>query len=154
MARLDLLPEMERKALETLACPTFETQSWVKGPPLNQRRVAIISTAGLHRQDDRPFTFDPGDYYRIIPGDVKAADLVMSHFSTNFDHSGFQQDWNVVFPVDRLQELAHEGVIGSVADFHYSFMGATDPMQMEQDARKLAAILKQDKVDALLLVPV
>jgi D-proline reductase (dithiol) PrdB len=116
--------------------------------------VAIISTAGLHRQDDRPFTFDPGDYYRIIPGDVKASDLLMSHVSTNFDHSGFQQDWNVVFPIDRLQELDQEGVIGSVADFHYSFMGATDPMQMEQDARKQAAILKQDKVDALLLVPV
>ena len=154
MARLDSLSGIERKVLETLACPTFDTQPWVDGPPLNQRRVAIISTGGLHRQDDRPFTFDAGDYYRIIPGDVKAADLLMSHLSTNFDHSGFQQDWNVVFPIDRLQELAQEGVIGSVADFHYSFMGATDPMQMEQDARKLAAILKQDKVDALLLLPV
>ena len=154
MTKLELLSGIERKVLETLACPTFEPQPWVDGPPLNKRRVAIISTGGLHRQDDRPFTFDPGDYYRIIPGDVKAADLLMSHLSTNFDHSGFQQDWNVVFPIDRLQELAQEGVIGSVADFHYSFMGATDPMQMEQDARKLAAILKQDKVDALLLVPV
>jgi len=154
MARLELLPEMERKHLETLPCPTFDTQPWVEGPPLNQRRVAIISTGGLHRQDDRPFTFNPGDYYRIIPGDVKATDLLMSHVSTNFDHSGFQQDWNVVFPIDRLQELDQDGVIGSVADFHYSFMGATDPKQMEQDARKLAAILKQDKVDALLLVPV
>ena len=154
MARLDSLSGIERKVLETLACPTFDTQPWVGGPPLNQRRVAIISTGGLHRQDDRPFTFDPGDYYRIIPGDVKAADLLMSHLSTNFDHSGFQQDWNVVFPIDRLQELAQEGVIGSVADFHYSFMGATDPMQMEQDARKLAAILKQDKVDALFILPV
>ena len=154
MARLDSLSGIERKALETLPCPTFETRPWVDGPPLNRRRVAIISTGGLHRQDDRPFTIIPGDNYRIIPGDVKAADLLMSHVSTNFDHSGFQQDWNVVFPIDRLQELDQEGVIGSVADFHYSFMGATDPMQMEHDARKLAGILKQDKVDALLLVPV
>jgi len=154
MARLESLSGIEMNVLKGLPCPTFDTQPWVDGPPLNKRRVAIISTGGLHRQDDRPFTFDPGDQYRIIPGDVKAADLLMSHVSTNFDHSGFQQDWNVLFPIDRLQELAQEGVIGSVADFHYSFMGATDPMQMEQDARKLAAILKQDKVDALLLVPV
>ncbi len=154
MARLELMTEQERQHLEALACPTFETQPWVEGPPLKERRVAIISTAALHRQDDRPFTFDPGDYYRVIPGDIKATDLMMSHVSSNFDHSGFQQDWNVLFPIDRLQELAKDGIIGSVADFHYSFMGAVDPVQMEQDARKLASIVKNDNVDALLLVPV
>jgi len=154
MARLELMSEQERKHLEDLQCPTFETNPWVEGPPLRDRRVAIISTAGLHRMDDRPFTFDPGDYYRIIPGYIKAADLMMSHVSTNFDHSGFQQDWNVLFPIDRLQELAEEGVIGSVADFHYSYMGAVDPLQMEIDTRDLAGIIKKDNVDALLLIPV
>jgi len=154
MARLELMTEQERQHLEALACPTFETQPWVEGPPLKERRVAIISTAGLHRQDDRPFTLIPGDYYRVIPGDIKATDLMMSHVSTNFDHSGFQQDWNVLFPIDRLQELAKDGIIGSVADFHYSFMGAIDPLQMEQDTRKLASIIKKDNVDALLLIPV
>ncbi len=154
MARLELMTEQERKHLETLPCPTFNTQPWVEGPPLNKRRVALISTAGLHQREDRPFTFDPGDYYRIIPGDIKSTDLVMSHVSTNFDHSGFQQDWNVLFPIDRLRELAKEGIIGSVADFHYSFMGAIDPLQMKQDARKLSAILKNDRVNALLLIPV
>ena len=134
--------------------PNLRDNPWVEGPPLSERRVAIISTAGLHRHDDRPFTFDPGDYYRVIPGDIKATDLMMSHVSTNFGHSGFQQDWNVLFPIDRLQELAEEGIIGSVADFHYSFMGAVDPMQMEQEARGLAAIVKKDNVDALLLIPV
>jgi len=46
-----------------------------------------------------------GDY-RVIPGDIAARDLVMTHISTNFDRTGFQQDWNVVFPLDRLKELA------------------------------------------------
>ena len=154
MARLERMTEQERKHLEDLPCPTFETQPWVEGPPLSERRVAIVSTAALHRTEDRPFTFDPGDYYRVIPGDIGAADLMMSHVSTNFDHSGFQQDWNVLFPIDRLQELAEEGIIGSVADFQYSFMGSVDPMQMEQEARGLAAIVKKDNVDALLLIPV
>ena len=154
MARLERMTDQERTHLETLECPTFETHPWVAGLPLSERRVAIISTAGLHRQDDRPFTFDPGDYYRVISGDIKATDLVMSHVSTNFDHSGFQQDWNVLFPIDRLHELAKKGTIGSVADFHYSYMGAIDPMQMEQETRNLAAIIKKDNVDALLLVPV
>jgi D-proline reductase (dithiol) PrdB len=28
----------------------------------------------------------------------------MTHISTNFDRTGFQQDWNVVFPLARLWE--------------------------------------------------
>ena len=154
MARLDRLPEQEKKHLEALPCPTFDTRPWVEGPPLSQRRVAIVSTAGVHARNDRPFTFDRHDFYRVIPGDITAVDLVMSHVSTNFDHSGFQQDWNVVFPIDRLRELAEQGVVGSVADYHYSFMGANDPLPMEQETRHVAALLKKDHVDAVLLVPV
>ena len=126
----------------------------MSGPPLNQRRVAIISTAGLHRRDDRPFSFDPGDHYRIIPGDIPANDLIMSHVSSNFDRSGFQQDWNIAFPLDRLREFVDEGVLGSLADFHYSFMGAMDPSDLESSARKIADLLKKDGVNAVLLVPV
>jgi hypothetical protein len=55
-----------------------------------------------------------------------------------FDRTGLQEDWNVAFPIDRLRELAAEGTIGSMADTHYSFMGATDPLQMEPHTRELA----------------
>ena len=154
MARLNQLPEPMRSYIANLQCPTFTTQPWVSGVPLTKRRVSIISTAGLHHRDDRPFTIMPGDLYRIIQGNIEASDLVMSHVSANFDRTGFQQDWNILFPLDRLRELSDQGIIGSVADFHYSFMGATDPMQMESTARDLAGILKKDKVDAVMLVPV
>jgi D-proline reductase (dithiol) PrdB len=53
-----------------------------------------------------------------------------------------------------LRELAAERVIGSVAATHYSFMGATDPVQMEPHARELADRLKSDEVDAVILSPV
>lgn len=154
MAILENLPELEQKHLIALPCPTFEKKPWADGPPLNQRRVAIISTAGLHRKDDRPFTMAAGDFYRVIPGDIKANDLVMSHVSTNFDRSGYQQDWNVIFPLDRLNEFCEQGVIGSVADYHYSFMGAHDPVPLEATARDIAGLMKKDRVDAAFLVPV
>lgn len=153
MARLENMPEPMKSHLAKLPCPTFADNPWAEGPPLDQRRVALISTAGLHHAHDAPFTGFSGEY-RVIPGDVSAADLVMSHISTNFDRSGFQQDWNVVFPLDRMRELADEGVIGSLAAFHYSFMGATDPVHMEEAAAELAGLLKNDQVDAVLLVPV
>jgi D-proline reductase (dithiol) PrdB len=92
--------------------------------------------------------------YKIIPRDTVANDLVMSHLSTNFDRTAFQQDWNVVFPIDRLREFVDQGSIGSVAEFHYSFMGASDPMNMEPMARNLSVLLKKDQVNGILLVPV
>jgi D-proline reductase (dithiol) PrdB len=153
MARLDQLPEPQRSHIAKLICPSFETSPWVAGPSLGRRRVSIISTAGLHRRGDRPFEGMTGDY-RVIPGDVQAGDLVITHVSTNFDRTGFQRDWNIMFPIDRLRELAAEKIIGSVADYHYSFMGAADPALMEFSARNLAALLKGDQVDAALLVPV
>jgi D-proline reductase (dithiol) PrdB len=158
MARLEDLPEWEREHLLHLRdeAPRFETTAWKDGPPLRKRRVALISTAGLHRRGDRPFAGGAGaTEYRVIPADATAGDLVMSHVSVNFDRSGFRQDLNVVFPLDRIHELATEGVIGSVANFHYSFMGAPWPStRFEPKARELAALLARDRVDAAALIPV
>ena len=154
MARLEEFSEIVQNVLKGLECPTFDTLPWVDGPPLSERRVSIISTAGLHGREDRPFTFNPGDYYRVIPGDMKANDLVMSHVSTNYDRSGFQQDWNVVFPLDRINEFSEMGIIGSVAEYHYLFMGANEPLPMESAARDVAGLLKKDKVDAAIFLPV
>lgn len=153
MARLTDFDDLGRDYYEAMALPSFAATPWVRAKPLDQSRIAMISTAGLQRRGDRPFAVDSGDY-RLLPGDVRAADLVMSHISTNFDRTGFQEDHNVVFPIDRLNELAADGVIGSVASIHYSFMGATPPAKLEATARALAGLLKQDGVDAVLLVPV
>jgi len=155
MVRLADLPDWDRKnKLDRVKELTgFDERPWVQPPPLAKCRVAIVTTAGVHRRNDRPFGPRATDY-RIIPGNTAAADLVMSHQSVNFDRTGFQEDHNVVFPIDRLNELARAGEIGSVADLHYSFMGATDIRQLEAKAKELAGILKQDKVDAVLLSPV
>jgi D-proline reductase (dithiol) PrdB len=153
MARLELMTEDQREYLLKLPCPIYESNPWIAGPPLNQRRVALISTAGVHKRNDRPFEMGATGY-RIIPSDTSSDDLIMSHISANFDRTGFQQDWNVVFPIDRLRELVANGSIGSIAQYHYSFMGATDPRQMESTARSLAGIIKNDGVNAVLLVPV
>jgi D-proline reductase (dithiol) PrdB len=158
MARLTDLPEWEREHLLHLSkdAPRFGSQPWAGGPPLAQRRVALVSTAGLHRRGDRPFDGAAGaTEYRVIPADTSGADLIMSHVSVNFDRSGFRADPNVVLPLDRLRELAADGTIGSIADYHYSFMGAPWPStRFEPRARELATLLKRDRVDAVVLLPV
>jgi D-proline reductase (dithiol) PrdB len=153
MTRLTDLPPAQAKRLAELECPDFTTRPWVAGPALSRRRIAIVSSAGLVRRGESPFRGRDPDY-RTIPSGTRPEDLLISHISINFDRTGFQEDWNVVFPLDRLNELAREGEIGSVADSHYSFMGATDPVQMEPHARELAGRLKQDRVDAAILSPV
>ena len=153
MVLLKDIPEPKRTQLLNLDCPVFETTPWCSPPALNEARVCIVSTAGIHLKDDVPFGL--GDHgYRLIPGTVAEENLVMTHVSPNFDREGYNQDLNVIFPINRLQELAIEGVIGSVSDIHASFMGATDPRAMEKSAAELASVIRADGVDVVLLVPV
>ena len=154
MVRMANLPEFDQNILMGMECPSFENQPWIEGPPLDQRRVAMITTAGLHMRSDKPFQMGQPDLYRVIPGYAGNSDLVMSHGAASFDRTGYQRDLNVVFPIDRLRELAEEGVIGSVADYHYAF---GTPLSMEQNetvARELGDLLKKDNVNAVLLFPV
>ena len=55
MARLEDIPQPSRDAVVAAPCPAFETQPFVGGPPLAQRRVAIVSSAALIRRGEKPF---------------------------------------------------------------------------------------------------
>jgi len=66
-------------------------------------------------------------------------------------------DINVVYPIDRLEELAADGVIGSVAPRHISFAGnqPDDVATIRYDSGPAAAeLLRQDGVDVVILTPV
>ena len=154
MVRLADIPEVEREHLLAKDCTPFDSRPWAVGPALAERRVAIMTSAGLHRVGDRAFSVVDLSY-RVIPGNIRADDLTMTHSSLHFDRVGFREDVNIVLPIDRLRELEDEGVIGSVADYHYSLMGAGWlPHQIEPTMRELARLLREDAVDAVCLVPV
>jgi D-proline reductase (dithiol) PrdB len=155
MVRLADLPDYERQHLLDKCQPPLGPPAWVKNSqPLSEKRIALITTAGLHFRDDEAFEFaDAG--FRAIGGDEDAGNLVMSHSSANFDRSGFQEDVNLVFPLARFKELLADKVIGSLASVHYSFMGAgLLPEFYEKTVRSLAGMLKKDKIDAVFLTPV
>ena len=154
MVRLSDLSKESQEFHKSVPCPVFNGTPWVKAKALKESKIAIIATAGIHQSGDTPFTGKEGDYYRILPNDIAADHIVMSHVSVNFDRSGFHQDMNVVFPIDRLRELQEQGEIGALASYHYSFMGADDPEKWKDAAKKVAGFLQGDQVDAVLLVPV
>ena len=100
--------------------------------------------------------FTAGDTgFRVI--DRERRDLVLGHWSPNFDHTGIALDLNVVYPIDRLEELAANGTIGAVAPRHISFAGnqPDDVSTVRLDSGPRAAqLLKDDGVDVVLLTPV
>lgn len=122
--------------------------------PLSECRVAIVTTAALHTVSDEGFTPDDTTY-RVLPADRR--DLVLGHWSPNFDRSGFVADLNVVYPADRLDELAAAGVIGSVAPRHYAFAGNQEDTLTSirlDSGPAVARLLRDDDVDVVLLTPV
>ena len=117
-------------------------------------RFALITTAGLHYRGDPAFQFADATF-RPIDGRADPDQLVMSHSSVNFDRSGFVEDVNLVFPLGRFRQLVKRGSIGSLADVHFSFMGAgLLPDAYAGSAAQVAGLLKQDRVDAVFLTPV
>jgi len=155
MVKLADIPEYERNHLMSKLLPPLGELPWVvNDKPLSEKKVAIITTAGLNFREDHNFEFVDSSY-RALPRDLAASDILMTHASVNYDRSGFQEDINVVFPVDRFKELESEGVIGRLADVNYSFMGGGMlPDVYEANVRDLAKLLKTDGVDAAFIVPV
>jgi D-proline reductase (dithiol) PrdB len=160
MPKLELLSEVQRKMLQMFPCFEHDDTPWTPmSKPLPESRVALGTSAGLHLREDEPFVSAPqrgGDTsYRVIPRDTSAADIIQSHVSIGFDHTGIYRDINVTFPMDRLRELKEWGVIGSLADNYYSFMGALrDPSGIvEQTGPEVAQRLRDDGVDAVVLTP-
>ncbi len=128
MPRLEALSEVQRRMLQMFPCMEHDDTPWAPmRKPLSESRVALVTSAGLHLRGDQPFITDTqgGDSsYRVIPRGTAAADIIQSHVSIGFDHTSIYRDINVTYPIDRLEELREQGVIGSLADNNYSFMGA------------------------------
>ena len=132
----------------------FESPAFTAAPPLNEATVAIVTTAGLTRPG-RPGWKNADQSFRSFAKDEH--DVTIGHLSPNFDRSGFVADINVVYPIDRLEELAAEGVIKAVAPRHISFMGAQDETMttIRMDSGPAAAKqLREDGVDVVLLTPI
>jgi hypothetical protein len=146
--------QVMRAHSDSLPAPTFPDPAWVTPKPLHQSTVAIVTSAALHTPDAESFAGgDTG--YRIIDADRR--DLILGHWSPNFDRAAIALDLNVVYPIDRLAELAERGVIGAVAPRHVSFAGnqPDDVATIRLDTGPAAADeLRRDGVDVVVLTPV
>jgi len=125
---------------------------------LHDSTVALVTTAGVHLKGQAPFDManSEGDAsFRELPSDTPKEEYMITH--DYYDHSDADKDINVVFPIDRLMELAGEGRIGAVASLNYGFMGHTSgaklDMLIEDTGPALAVKLKEAGVDVVIFTP-
>ena len=129
--------------------------------PLRECTVALVSTAGVARNDDRPFNQEGerrnpwwGDpSFRVIPLGTTEKDVRLYHM--HIDPRFGEADLDVVLPMRRLTELSYEGVVGRAAPTHYSMMGyILEPAELvEKTAPAIVERMRAERVDAAALFP-
>ncbi len=121
------------------------------------KKFALITSGGIYLKDSQD-AFDTksihGDTtFREIPKTARTADLGIAH--AHYDHALAEQDINIIFPLQRFIELESEGVVGKVAETHYSFSYVNDVATLVAETiPDLLNRIKAQHVDALFLVPV
>jgi D-proline reductase (dithiol) PrdB len=159
MPRLEVLSDIQRNMMLMWPCLEHDDTPWTPmAKPLSESKVALVTTAGLHVRGDKPFiaTQEGGDTsFRVIPRSAGVNDIIQSHTSIGFDHTGIYRDLNVTFPIDRLQELVDGDKIGSLSDNYYSWMGALRDVSgiVEESGPEVARRLKAEGVEVVLLTP-
>lgn len=123
---------------------------------LSESRICFVSTSGVQPSNTLPFdTVHPvGDYsFRRVPSDSKPSDLEIHQLK--YPTFGARKDLNVIFPIERLQELADEGVIGGLTQNFYTFIGYNmDPERLQKTlATDLAEAIAEEKPDAVIAAP-
>jgi D-proline reductase (dithiol) PrdB len=126
--------------------------------PLREARAALVTTGGVFLPTQAPFDsgLKGGDAsFREIPAETAVDALGIAHKSDAFDQTGFHEDRNLGFPLDRLREMAARGGIGSLNARALSFMGSiTAPGRLVKESAPAAAdLLEADGVDVAFLVP-
>jgi hypothetical protein len=128
--------------------------------PLGDSRVGLVTTAAPHQ----PGKGDQGPgaaynaaakFYTVYSGDSAADhDLRISHIGYDRAHPP-AEDSNTWFPLPALRRMAAQGRIGEVAPrFHGAPTNRSHRVTLDQDCPELLTRVRQDRVDAVVLVAV
>ena len=152
-------PALLEKWAENAEILTFSDVPWTPlTAEVGQCRLALITTGGVRLSSQPPFDMqDPaGDpAFREIPYRTFLGELAITH--NYYDSRDAKKDINIIFPIQRVVELKQGGEIKSVNHRHFSFMGHIKDHHidtlMQKTAPEVAAALKEDGVDIVILTP-
>ncbi len=128
-----------------------------RGINLSESRLMLITTAGAYREGKQVFfnsAHPIGDYtIRHVPISARVEDLAIAHPDLNLVYA--RQDSEVILPLNHLNQMVKEGVIGSLAPVFISYCGF-QPHAIRIVKELVPAILKAVKqyhVHAALIIP-
>ena len=124
----------------------------VLSKPLNESRVAVVTTSFLHHHD---FAYGAPATGKVVyhhpvdeaPERMFTADLSWDKQETHTD------DTESFLPLGALRSLAADGVIGSLDDRFFGVPTEYSQRQTGLDADQIAEWCREDGVDIALLVP-
>lgn len=124
--------------------------------PLSQTRLTFVSSAGIQLKGSMPFdvVHPVGDFsFRCVPSESLVSELEIHQIK--YPTTGALRDLNVIFPIERLQELAVAGEIGGLTTNLFSFIGyQMDPERFEHTlAEEIADAVVAEGAEAVLLCP-
>jgi D-proline reductase (dithiol) PrdB len=121
--------------------------------PVNQSRIALLTSAALRLNHQEPFAPSEDLTYRLIPSDSEPSEIVIDHHSRIGPVP--RRNPEIVFPMAALASVAAKQIVGSLSPVHVSFMGGIrrHPEVENELAPAIARDLKQADVDLALLVP-
>ena len=122
--------------------------------PLSESKVCLIGSGAIYESGQVAFHSKDDTSVRIIDSAVDSDRLRTAHFA--YDQTDARDDINCVFPLDRLTELAADGVIGGVCDEAYSFMGGIYSIRRTEEVvgPRLVELVAGQAPDVVLHVPV
>jgi hypothetical protein len=139
--------------------------------PVAESRVALLTTTGHFAEGDDPEPFGieglTQEQAVVMTGEFGKADPVLSEIpittsqaNTRVRHGGYDirataADRNSSLPIDRMIELADEGVIGEFVNPAYSFVGLASQLRLRKEIGPAwAARAKAAGTQAAVLVPI
>jgi D-proline reductase (dithiol) PrdB len=137
-----------------------EEVPWTRpGKPVKESKVALVSSGGLYKKDDRPFDLDRerreplwGDpSFREIPRGISQEDIRVAHL--HYENSHALEDYNCMLPLAALEEMLAGGRLGDISDYQLTFMGYQPRLGtfMRETAPRMAERLLEMDVDLVLL---
>ena len=144
----------------------FEPYQWAHRPdpsawapldkPLSESTVLLVGSGGAYREGQVAFHWKDDTGIRYIPTDQPASDVRVTHFA--YDLEPARSDPNIVFPVDRLNEMVADGTIGGLAPEALACMGGIYSVSRAEEELAPAILDSMAQmptdIDLVLLVPV
>ena len=144
----------------------YEPYQWAERPetppwtpltkPLADSKILLLGSGGAYKKGQVAFHWKDDTGLRLIPSHQPATDVRVTHFA--YDLEPARSDPNIVFPLDRLNELVEEGFIKSLTAQSIAFMGGIYSIRRTEEELIPALINEieamKTEIDLALLVPV